>query len=57
MIDRLFLLLHSLIVFMMAIYVNHTERLVLQLKEDLRKSLLLVNTQGRMERVPEGIFN
>ncbi|XP_071178131.1 fibrinogen-like protein 1 isoform X2 [Mytilus edulis] len=38
---------------MMAIYVNHTERLVLQLKGYLRKSLLLVNTQGRMERVPE----
>ncbi|CAC5360265.1 Fibrinogen-like protein A,Ryncolin-2,Ryncolin-4,Techylectin-5B,Angiopoietin-2,Ficolin-1-A,Ficolin-2,Ryncolin-1,Tenascin-R,Ryncolin-3,Ficolin-1 [Mytilus coruscus] len=38
---------------MMAIYVNHTERLVLQLKEELRKSLQFDNTQGRMERVSE----
>lgn len=57
MIDTLFLLLNSLIVLMMAVYVIHTERLVLQLKEDLKESLRLENTKRRIERVSEGIFN
>lgn len=54
MIDKLVLCLNALIVLMMAIYLNHTARLVLQLKEDLRK--LLVDTQDRKEEVSEGNF-
>ncbi|CAC5360262.1 Fibrinogen-like protein 1,Fibrinogen-like protein A,Ficolin-1-B,Ficolin-1-A,Ficolin-2,Tenascin-R,Ficolin-1,Fibrinogen C domain-containing protein 1 [Mytilus coruscus] len=46
MINTLFLFLNALIILMVAIYVNHTERLILQLKEDVRKSL-------QLERVSE----
>ncbi|XP_052072296.1 fibrinogen-like protein A isoform X3 [Mytilus californianus] len=46
MIDTLFVFLNVLIILMVAIYVNHTERLILQLKEDVRKSL-------QLERVSE----
>lgn len=49
MIDKLLLFLNALIVLMMAIYLNHTERLILQLKEDIRK--LLVDKRDRKELV------
>lgn len=54
MIDKLLLFFNVLIVLMMAIYLNHTERLILQLKEDIRK--LLVDKQDRKELVSGGIF-
>lgn len=42
----------------LAIYVNHTERLALQLKNDVRKSLVDAghDCHGQVERLSEGNF-
>lgn len=49
-------LLGAVVVLMMALFVNYTERLILQLKEDVNKSFLITGHEinGEIERVMEG---
>ena len=50
------LMIGALVVLMMAIFVNYTERFILQLKEDVEKSFLITGhvINGEIKNVIEG---